>query len=61
MLHGHIFIPERLCLVLGIDQHLVQHLTDIDLSALHLRALVQSLLHAVDKMLLLNFHLFYQL
>ena len=56
VLHGDILISHGLCLILGIYQHLVAVLGQIDLTALHLRETVDRLLHLIHKLLSLNSH-----
>ncbi len=60
MLDGHVLVPHLLCLVLGMNQDIVQILPDIHLPALHLGALRESLLHAVRKQRPLDSHLLQQ-
>ena len=61
MLYGDIFVTHLFCFVRCADQYLVQILTDIRLTALHLYSLLQSLFCTVYKMILLDLHLFHKL
>ena len=62
MLHGHIFIAHGLCLVLAIDQYLIQVIADIQLAAsAHFRKTFHCLLGLIGKHVTLNPHLGNQL
>ena len=56
MLHRNIFVSHLLCFIFCVDQSLIQILSDIDLSALHFRALAKTFFHTIDKQLLLDSH-----
>ena len=52
MLNGNIFVPHRLCLVLGIDQDFIEFLCEIDLSASgYLRQLLKCCFRLIRKLL----------
>ena len=61
MLHGDILISHGFRLILRAHQSLIQILSNIRLPSGNLRSTVQKLLQTVLKMLLLDFHLLYQL
>ncbi len=61
MLHRHVLISHLLCLVLRMNQGLIQLLSHILLPSLHLRTLSQCLLGPVNQKLLVDTHLLHKL
>ena len=58
MLNGNIFVSHLLRFILTVNQHIIQILPDIHLTALNLRTLPQGFLHTVDDRFFRNPHLF---
>ncbi len=61
MLHGHVFVPHLLRLVLGMNQNIVQILSHVYLRSGHLYPGGKPALRVVGKVLLLYLHLLDQL
>ena len=61
MLHGYVFVTHGFCLVLSINQSLIQIFADILLAAGNLYPGVQCLVQTVCKMFGIDLHFFNQL
>ena len=58
MLHRDILIAHLLCFIFRMDQDIIQILSDIDLTSLYFRTLLQHLFHTIDNERSLISHFF---
>ena len=61
MLHRDVFVSHLLRLILRMNQHFIQILSNKELTALHFRTFPKRLFHTLNQKCLLNPQLFHQL